>query len=763
MSSIDHSAGAARRLVRQEVGLNPASHESRASSVRASKLRPIAARVGIVRRSALLDLIDRSDAPVVTVVAPAGYGKTTVLRQWSEEASGPVAWLSTDDGDNDPVALCTGLAAALDLHSPLGPGLFAAVASRRSPVALATLLAQALASVIAPITLVIDQLEFVTNPECLDILRQMAVGLPVGARLILSSRVQPQLSTPRLRVQGELLEIGTRELALTVPEADGLLRAAGADLSETDVATLVERTEGWPAGVYLASVASTVGSSDSAAQFELRGDSRLVGDYLRDEVLDRLTSHDASFLRRASILETMSGAVCDAILDTTGSAALLERFEDRNLLVVPLDERREWYRLHRLLGELLRSELHRHEPELEPQLHARAAAWYQANGRLEHALRHAQAAKDQDRVALLMGELMQPLWARGGAATVRRWLEWFAEEDLLERYPAFTAHGALWYALLGYPAEAETWSNAAEHSDVSMVAADGSSTESTLAYMRAFLCRNGVAAMRSDSIVAFEGLAPTSPYRTSMVFTEGLASLMDGDPERAEDLLIRAANGATAIGAVPLAAMVFAVLGQLAADRDDWAGAIAYGDRASGLIADGTFDDYWSSAPVFAFGARTAIRTGQLDVARTRLARAAHLRPLLTYALPVMSVSTLLDMARAYLALTDRVGAVTVLQQAHGIIRQRPALGELASRADELSARAESSATIIAGGTSLTAAELRLAPFLATHLTLQEIGVRLYISRSTVKTQAVAIYHKLGAGSRSEAVDQLRELGLIGV
>ena len=218
-----------------------------------------------------------------------------------------------------------------------------------------------------------------------------------------------------------------------------------------------------------------------------------------------------------------------------------------------------------------------------------------------------------------------------------------------------------------------------------------------------------------------------------------------------------------AIGAVPLAAMVFAVLGQLAAARDDWTGATEYGDRASSLIEDGTFDEYWSSAPVFAFGARVAIRSGRLDVARTQLARAAHLRPLLTYALPVMSVSTLLDMARAYLALTDRAGAVAVLNQAHGIIRQRPDLGELGPQADELSARAESSATIIAGGTSLTAAELRLAPFLATHLTLQEIGVRLYISRSTVKTQAVAIYRKLGAGTRSEAVDQLRELGLIGL
>ena len=764
MTSVDQGAGRARRYDSVDVGSNPIAHGPPAARFRSSKLRPIAARAGVVPRVALLDLMTRSDAPVVTVVAPAGYGKTTLLTQWSDRESIPVAWLSIDDADNDPVVLCAGVATALDRLTPVGAQLFAALTSRSGAAALGGMLVEALEAMADPLTLVIDQLECLTNPECLDIIGQVAAGLPERARLVVSSRVQPRLPTPRLRAQGRLLEIGTRDLALSIGEAKGLLLAAGIDLPDDEAHTLFDRTEGWPAGLYLAAVAMTVGSPNSDTAYALRGDNRIVGDYLRAEILDRLSPDDASFLQRASIVDSMSGALCDATLAVTGSAARLEGFDTRNVLVVPLDDRREWYRFHRLFGELLRSELRRQESEVEVQrLHARAAAWYHANGRLEEALRHAQAAKDYDRVADLVSSLSQPQWASGRAETVRRWLDWMAAEDVLDRYPELTVHGALMHGLLGRPAEAETWSNAAERSAVSADTADGSSMASMLAYLRTFLCRDGVLAMRADSILAYDGLAPMSPYRASMVFTEGLSYLLEGDPDRAEPLVSRSAEAALAVGAVPFAAMGFAVLGHLAAARDDWTGATEFGDRALGLVGDGTFDEYWSSAPVFAFGARVAIHSGRLDAARTLLARAARLRPLLTYALPVMSVITLLDMARGYLALTDRAGAMTVLRQAHGILQQRPALGELGPQADELSARVESSATILAGGTSLTAAELRLAPFLATHLTLQEIAIRLYISRSTVKTQAVAIYRKLDAGSRSEAVDQLRRLGLIGL
>jgi LuxR family maltose regulon positive regulatory protein len=353
------------------------------------------------------------------------------------------------------------------------------------------------------------------------------------------------------------------------------------------------------------------------------------------------------------------------------------------------------------------------------------------------------------------------VWASGRAETVLRWLEWLAAERALDRFPALAVHGALMYALLGRPAQAEAWTAAAERSRVTAPLPDGSSIESMLAYLRAFLCRDGVAAMRTDSMTSFAGLSASSPYRASMLFNEGVSHLLEGDPDRAEPVLQRAFDAAEAIGSAPLAAMALSQLGTIAGDRDDWQEATELGDRALTLLAGGSFDEYWSSAPVFAWGARIALHAGRIDLAQSRLARAARLRPLLTYALPVMSVVTLLDMARVYAALSDTAGASTVLRQARGILQQRPALGVLANRADDLRVELTSAAETLAGGSSLTAAELRLVPLLATRLTLQEIGDRLYIARSTAKTHAVSIYRKLGVSTRREAVDRLQELRLI--
>ena len=251
---------------------------------------------------------------------------------------------------------------------------------------------------------------------------------------------------------------------------------------------------------------------------------------------------------------------------------------------------------------------------------------------------------------------MQPAWASGRAATVLGWLEWLADEDLLDRYPTLTVHGALHYALLGLPAQAEVWAAAAERSTTEVELHDGSSQASLLAYMRAFLCRDGVEAMRADSIASYDGLSPTSPYRTSMLFAEGLSHLLDDEPEQAEPILVRSADAAVAIGADPVAAMVLTVLGTIAADREDWDDAKEIGDRALQFLAGGATDEYWTAALVFAFGARLAVHADRLDLARDRLTRAARLRPLLTYALPVVSTMALIEMARVYVALADPAG-----------------------------------------------------------------------------------------------------------
>ena len=183
----------------------------------------------------------------------------------------------------------------------------------------------------------------------------------------------------------------------------------------------------------------------------------------------------------ASILDTINGPLCDATLGITGSTARLEALESRSLLTVPLDERRDWYRFHRMFGEVLRTELQRLEPEVVAELHSRAAAWYHANGRPEQALAHARAANDSDRVVAVLLDRIRPMWVGGCAETVRPWLEWVAANELLDRNHELAIHGAAVYVFLGHPAEADMWSIAAERSTPETPnAMDGSSMESLL-------------------------------------------------------------------------------------------------------------------------------------------------------------------------------------------------------------------------------------------------------------------------------------------
>ena len=218
-----------------------------------------------------------------------------------------------------------------------------------------------------------------------------------------------------------------------------------------------------------------------------------------------------SFLTRTSVLDRMCGPLCDAIFGEKGSGAVLEQMEARNLLVVPLDRRREWYRYHYLLRELLRAELRRREPDRVQDLHFRAAMWFEANAMPEAAIDHAQAAGDYDRVARLILELQHPVWASGRVQTVRRWMEWIREVTAAEYYGAIAAHGSLIFALLGQPGEAERWAAAAERASPAGVLPDGSTMEGTLAYLRACLCRDGTAEMRRDSRAPGPGSARPAP------------------------------------------------------------------------------------------------------------------------------------------------------------------------------------------------------------------------------------------------------------
>ena len=725
-----------------------------------SKFHPPGVRPGIVVRTALVERLAATRVPVITVAAPPGYGKTTLMSQWAERIGSRAAWLSCDDGDNDPVVLLSALAVALDRIGRVDPSIFSALASAGADITVVPRFVSAVASVQPPVTVLLDQAEAVTNRQCLNTIAEFALRLPPGWQLGLASRTAVPLPTARLRAQGGILEVTADDLSMGPREADSLLKGAGVEADEASVRDLLQRTEGWPAGLYIAALAIKSGSRNSDVGFTFTGDDVYMGDYLRSELLDRISGAEASFLIRTSVLDRMCGSLCDAILEETGSTAVLEQMEARNLLVIPLDRHREWYRYHHLLRDLMRAELRRREPDLIQDLNFRAAAWFEANAMPEAAIDHAQAAGDYDRVARLILELQQPVWASGRVETVLRWMDWLRDIPSAEYYGAIAVHGSLIFALLGQPAEAERWAAAAERASPGGVLPDGSTMEATLAYLRAILCRTGIGEMRRDARIAWEGLSPASPYRATMLYTEGISYLLEGDLARAEPILARALDLATQAGSLPLAGMILAEQCGVAAERDDWPEVTTLARRAATIVETGHFGDYWTSALVYAWASRASAYQGDVGQARFYLGRASRLRPLLTYALPVVSVQALLEMTRSYIALADPEGAAAVLAQVHDILQQRPDLGVLPELAGQLQASLATANARAVSASSLTAAELRLLPLLATHLSYQEIGERLFVSKNTVKTQAYSAYRKLRVSSRSEAVVRTRELGL---
>ena len=309
----------------------------------ASKLSRPVVRPGSVRRLALIDRLRKSGSfPVMSVVAPAGYGKTTLLSQWAERNGQAFAWVSLDERDNDPKVLLTYVAEALDAVEPIGERVFDALASPGSsvPGSVVPRLGSALASMTSPVALVLDDVHVLHNPECRAAMPVLAGHVPDGSQLVLAGRDAPPLPIARLRAEGRVMEIGPGDLALTLAEASSLLREAGITLGQDDVAELHRRTEGWPAGLYLAALSLREGGSVRNSVASFTGEHQLVSRYMQSEFLARLSSGQRVFLTRTAVLGRMCGPLCEAVLDQPGAAATLADLARSNLLLVPLDAAR---------------------------------------------------------------------------------------------------------------------------------------------------------------------------------------------------------------------------------------------------------------------------------------------------------------------------------------------------------------------------------------------------------------------------------------
>lgn len=730
-----------------------------------SKLQPPPMRPGMVTRRDVVDRLRASrQASVVAVSAPPGYGKTSLLAEWAEHERRPFAWVSIDEADDDPLVLLTHVAVALHRVEPVADSVFAGLRARGAsiPGTVVPRIGAAFAQRTRPIVLVLDDVDRLTDPLCVDAIVTLAMHTPPGSQLALAGRALGMLPLSRLRSDGRLVEVGVRDLALDAEGAHQLLRGAGVDVPKARSAELAESTEGWPVGLYLAALSLQVQAGSSVPAIRFTGDDRFVTDYVRAELLARLPGDHVRFLRRTSVLERMNGPLCDAVVGRKGSARTLESMEESNLLLVPLDRGREWYRYHHLFRQVLRSELRHDEPDTEAELHRRAADWFEANGMLEESLEHARGAGDFERVARLFQQQLISLNRSGRFATLHRWLGELGE-DLVARHPSL-AVSAAWVAVLsGEPRSADRWADLAFAAPEGWTPADGSATaRSALAMLGALVARRGPAAMLEDAELAIEDEPLTSVWRPAALTLAGLARVALGDLAAADRHLADAAESGLEVGAVPAVSLAIAERSLIATTRGDREAARAFAERAEELVRSVHLEEYATSMPSFAATARVALRNGDHARAREALVFTQRARWTLTYAMPTLAVQTRLELARVHLGLSDVAGARTLLAEIDEVLQMRPDLGVLAEHAIELREQLRAfRGQRAVGPSTLTAAELRLLALLPTYLSFREIGGRLFISPNTVKTQAISTYRKLGVSSRSGAVEAARELGLL--
>jgi LuxR family transcriptional regulator, maltose regulon positive regulatory protein len=730
-----------------------------------SKLTPAPMRPGLVSRVQLLDWLEASAAtPVVVICGPAGYGKSVLAAEWAKRDPRPFVWLSIDRHDNDPTVLLTYLAVGLDRVEPLDPTVFDTLASRGASISQTVLprLGAALASKALPVVVVLDDVHLLQEQQGLDAVAVLVDHLPEGSQLAVTSRGEAPLPVARWRVEDRLAELGPGELAMSPAEAGSLLGAAGVELADAEVEELTRRAEGWPVALYLAALAHKAGGRRGTAGFAFTGDDRFLADYLHAELLAHLPTERVAFLTRTAVLDRLSGPLCDAILETSGSAAVLASLERSNLLIIPLDRQRAWYRYHPLFRELLRGELERSEPELAGELIRRASQWCQHHGLPEAAIGYAMDAGDADLAAQGVEQAAISVYRSGRLATVQRWFDWFDDRELVQHYPAVAVLGAWIHALGGHAAAAERWADAAERGSYAGMLPDGSaSIEGWRALLRAKLCRHGVAQMRADAELGLRLIPVGSLWRAPAQLLLGISHLLAGDLGVADRVLVEAVEVAQDTGATVAASVALAERAILAIGRQDWHAADTLVNQARSVVASAHLEECVTSLVLDAAAARVAIHHGNRDQAKQDLARAEQLRPLATHALPYYAVQARLELTCAYLALTDVAAARTILREVDELLRWRPDLGTLPHEASQLRSQLDHARGEVIGAVSLTIAELRVLPLLATHLSFREIGQRLYVSQHTVKSQAMSIYRKLGASSRGQAVQRVQEIGLL--
>jgi LuxR family maltose regulon positive regulatory protein len=736
-----------------------------------------------VGRQRLLETL-RTPGParVTVVVAPAGWGKTTLLGQWARDPHErrKVAWLSLDAADDDPVRFWSYVLSALGSVAPevVEEPLRALRMAALDPVdVVLPMLLNTLAVTKECLALVLDDYHVLADGRVHEQVEFLLAYLPPALHLVVSGRADPPLPLARLRARGELCELRADDLRFTADEAAGLVAAVGVgELRAEAMQRLVERTEGWAAGLRLAALSVRTAPEPSARAMALRGDDRHLLDYFVDEVLHRLTCEQHDLLVRCSVLERLSGPLCDAVLGRVGSAAVLAELEAAGVFVVALDPHREWFRCHQLFRDALRCRLDATEPTTRPALLIRAAEWFLAQDQVDEAVGQLIAAGDHAAAAELL--VSNILWfVRAGASAEVYRLGCAIDPVVVHADPVLCvdlAWASAWGG--GRPDRVGEWLDIAEPQLTADTPAlfGWHDTRSAAAFIRATTVeawRGGVEGALAEARRAIELEADPAErgYAMSRIAL-GRVLLGAGRAGEAADVLAQAwaMPVATAMSPVNRMQAAGALVGAWVATGDlERARRLCRAVEPAAAELDGAWGD--ASAP-----ALTLLRTaegqlasaeGDAAAARVVLRRAVELAR--AWGHQSHLVSALAACARAELAAGHKTDARALLNEAHEAAADGPVLPASSDALRDAEAQvgrqvvhdARRARQVLVE--ELTDRELAILRALQGPLNQREIGAELFISLNTVKGYTKSLYRKLGVSDREDAVAQARVLGLL--
>jgi ATP/maltotriose-dependent transcriptional regulator MalT len=749
--------------------------EGRSFSDPAGEVRPLvdaklavpSVRHGLVDRPRVNRALDRGvDATLTLVAAPAGYGKTTAVRAWCASREVALAWVTLDEGDNDPVLLWRYVATAVDRVRPgLGRGALRrlGVAGGAVEVAIDELMngAGALGS---ELVVVLDDVHAVTSEECLSSIEYALGHVPSNLHVVLLARVDPALRLARLRDADELVEVRGDELAFTAAEARELLVVLGRlGLGAEEIEMLVERTEGWPAALVLAWLWLRTVEDPARAVRAFRGDNAFVADYLSGEVFAALDEDGRAFLYGVAVLGEFTAEMCDAVLDRGDSAARLVELERSNLFVSRL-ERGGWFRIHALFAEYSRSRLASLDPGAPALIHRRAAVWLRSQGLAVEAVRHAAAAGDHELVADLMVEHHLSLIRGGAGRTVLRWVRTLPE-DQLDQHPVLAAAAAAAAMLVGGRAlerrrllQLADEAGQAERADPYV--------EAAAALVRAGTIDRGVGQALLEGRRAVELAqvdANANEILTGTLAAYARALFFAGELDEASAVAVRALEHPAIERDVPSLVVAYSTLAFAAAESRRLASARGHAEQAKAAVGRIGTSRSWLGANASAALGVVLAAEGTLVEAEHELAAAERFFADEVATLHHTWLLVLLARVRA------RRGR---LADAEATLRSaREALGELGDSgpvpalADAVAKELEAASDRASSGELLeppSEAELAVLRLMATELSIREIAERLVLSQNTIRSHTRALYRKLGVHTRPDAVARATALGLLG-